>query len=33
MDALVRLDINRAVPLLASYLATMADLIVHPDAR
>jgi len=33
MDALVRLDINRAVPLLASYLATMADIIVHPDAR
>ena len=33
MELLVRLDISRAVPLLAEYLTVMEELIVHPDAR
>jgi len=33
MDHLVRLDIGRALPLLADYLSVMADIFVHPDAR
>ena len=33
MDHLVRLDIGRALPLLADYLTVMADIFVHPDAR
>ena len=33
MDLLVRLDINRALPILAEYLTVMSDIIVHPDAR
>jgi hypothetical protein len=33
MDHLVRLDIGRALPILADYLAVMADIFVHPDAR
>ena len=33
MEALVRLDINRAIPLLGEYLSVMEEMIVHPDAR
>ena len=33
MEYLVRLDINKSIPILAEYLATMSELIVHPDAR
>merc|ERR1719495_2120670 len=33
MEYLVRLDINKALPILAEYLSTMSELIVHPDAR
>jgi hypothetical protein len=33
MDHLVRLDIGRALPILADYLMVMADIFVHPDAR
>ena len=33
MEALVRLDINKAVPLLGEYLSVMEEMIVHPDAR
>jgi len=33
MELLVRLDIPRALPILGHYLASMSDLIVHPDAR
>ena len=33
MELLVRLDIPRALPILGQYLASMSDLIVHPDAR
>ena len=33
MEHLVRLDINRALPILAEYLTVMSELIVHPDAR
>merc|ERR1711971_505991 len=32
MEQLVRLDIPRALPILAQYLTVMSDLIVHPDA-
>ena len=33
MEQLVRLDIPKALPILANYLTVMSDLIVHPDAR
>ena len=33
MEFLVRLDINRAIPLLGEYLTVMESMIVHPDAR
>ena len=33
MEQLVRLDIPKALPILAQYLTVMSDLIVHPDAR
>jgi len=33
MEYLVRLDINKSIPILSEYLATMSELIVHPDAR
>ena len=33
MEYLVRLDINRALPILAEYLMVISDIIVHPDAR
>ena len=33
MELLVRLDISRALPLLADYLTVMEELIVQPDAR
>ena len=33
MDHLVRLDVNKALPLLAEYLTVMAEIIEHPDAR
>ena len=33
MEFLVRLDINRAIPLLGDYLTVMEDIIQHPDAR
>ena len=33
MDLLVRLDINKAIPILAEYLNVMLEIIVHPDAR
>ena len=33
MEYLVRLDINKATPLLGEYLAVMENMIVHPDAR
>lgn len=33
MEYLVRLDISRALPILAEYLTTLSELIVHPDAR
>jgi len=33
MEHLIRLDINKAMPLFAEYLANMSEIIVHPDAR
>ena len=33
MELLVRLDINKALPILAEYLMVISDIIVHPDAR
>ena len=29
----MRIDIPKALPILAQYLTVMSDLIVHPDAR
>merc|ERR1712107_90824 len=33
MEHLIRLDINKALPLFAEYLTLMSEIVVHPDVR
>jgi len=33
MEHLIRLDINRALPIFSEYLTSMSELVVHPDVR